>query len=69
MYLWEWYWDLARTRKRNPVNGNLEPITYQELYYWQQVMRIQLNETEIDLLLKMDRTLLNVVNEEKKRGN
>ena len=64
MHVWEWFWDLSRTRRRNQISGKYEPVSFQELFYWQRVRGHVVMQWEIELLLRMDHRFIAVMNEE-----
>jgi len=53
MHLWEWYWEIARSRSSGM--GGPEAITYAELNYWELRKGFRLSDFETQVMFDLDR--------------
>lgn len=56
-YIWKFFIDLHNRRSSNGFGIN--PILYTDIYSYCQLYNIILNESELDLILELDKIALN----------
>lgn len=68
-HVWNWFWQIHQGRTDGMSGPN--PLTWHDLYAWQNVLQIQVRPFEFELIREIDSVYLKYINDkqEKKRSS
>ena len=64
-HIWNWFWQIHQGRTQGMSGPN--PLTWQDLYSWQNVLQIQVRPFEFELIKEIDSTYLKYISDRQQK--
>jgi len=63
-HIWEWFWQISRGRSGGLSGPN--PLTWQDIKSWKDLLEIQIRPIEIEILYEIDSVYLKFISDKQK---